>query len=314
MKGYLKKVGLSISAALGGLVAGCVFWQKYCFWQAKNKADTKEYEVFQSVLGDIAYTKQGHGRPLLLIHSMFLGTNRKEWDKVVDSLAQRNEVYAIDLPGFGDSFYPDAPWTAYDYGNCIHAFLEKVICRPVFILAANGGADMALIVSMLHPEKIEGMILVSPEGIGEGFATKESISPLKKLCFPLTGTQFFLMETRKRKMGNYLETLFFAKETISKEMIQAHSRNARSNTKAQVTFASLATGLWRADTKHALATAKVPIWMIWGEENKGNPIAYMDQGKDLCPQGNFVVFEETAAFPHIENSEAFCSIVEESLN
>lgn len=313
MKKYLKKISLAISAAMGGFLAGCVLWQKYIFWQAKKNTPSPEHEIFASSGGSMAYTSKGRGRPLLLIHSMFLGTNRQEWDCIVDDLAKSYHVYALDLPGFGNSFYPSKPWTAYDYVHCIHEFWENVIGRPTCILAANGGADFALMLSKLYPEMLRGMILVSPQGIGNSFATNGEVAPLHKLLLPLAGTQLFLMATGKRRMQTYLEDFFFAKESISKEMVQAHSKSARQTPKAQVTFASLETGFWQADTKTALAHCAVPLWIIWGEENKKNPISNMEAARELCPQGDFTVFEDTGAFPHIENNIVFHDLVKEFL-
>ena len=47
------------------------------------------------------HTRRGTGKPLLLIHG--LGSTHHSWDLVLDGLAARREVIAIDLPGHGDS-------------------------------------------------------------------------------------------------------------------------------------------------------------------------------------------------------------------
>ena len=50
---------------------------------------------------DLGYDRRGSGQPLLLLHS--LGTDRHVWAPVIDRLAERRDVIAVDLPGFGDS-------------------------------------------------------------------------------------------------------------------------------------------------------------------------------------------------------------------
>lgn len=50
---------------------------------------------------DIAYTRTGAGPALLLLHP--LGADREVWTPVVDRLADRRELIAVDLPGFGAS-------------------------------------------------------------------------------------------------------------------------------------------------------------------------------------------------------------------
>lgn len=58
----------------------------------------------------IVYERHGRGEPLVLLHG--LGHRRQAWEPVVDELARRHEVFALDLPGFGDSPGP-APGGAY---------------------------------------------------------------------------------------------------------------------------------------------------------------------------------------------------------
>lgn len=313
MNKKIKETALSISAATAGLFGGLILWQKACFWQAQKSADDALFEIYASTLGDIAYTSMGHGRPLLLIHSMMLGTSRREWDMVISSLSEHYHVYAIDLPGFGNSFLPDKPWTAYQYAHIIHEFMEQVIRRPACILASNGGSDLALVTSMLYSEKIKGMMLISPQGFGRGFATNEDLKPLHGLLLPVSGTQQFLLETTKSKIKASLETAFFAKEKIQDDLVQTFYTSARGSKNRQITFATLKTGFWRADTKAAFAGLTVPFWIFWGEENKTNPISFMEWAENTRPDGEYVIFEEVGNFPHMENSDNFLKIVKEYL-
>ena len=47
------------------------------------------------------HVRRGSGEPLLLLHS--LGGSLVQWNPVMDALAARREVIAVDMPGFGDS-------------------------------------------------------------------------------------------------------------------------------------------------------------------------------------------------------------------
>lgn len=47
------------------------------------------------------HVRRGSGRPLLLVHG--LGAGWRSWSPILDALAERREVIAIDLPGFGQS-------------------------------------------------------------------------------------------------------------------------------------------------------------------------------------------------------------------
>lgn len=47
------------------------------------------------------YVRRGKGSQLLLIHG--LGGNWRSWSPILELLASRREVIAIDLPGFGQT-------------------------------------------------------------------------------------------------------------------------------------------------------------------------------------------------------------------
>ncbi|MFM7210798.1 MAG: alpha/beta fold hydrolase [Actinomycetota bacterium] len=52
-------------------------------------------------MSELAYDVAGSGEPLVLVHG--LASSRRCWDLVVDDLARDFTVYAIDLPGHGES-------------------------------------------------------------------------------------------------------------------------------------------------------------------------------------------------------------------
>ncbi len=49
----------------------------------------------------LVHDRFGSGPPLVLVHG--IGSRRGVWKPVIDRLAQEREVWAIDVPGFGDS-------------------------------------------------------------------------------------------------------------------------------------------------------------------------------------------------------------------
>ena len=314
MNQKLKKAILLSAFGAAGFLGGLVLWQKACFWRAQKNTEEALFEIYASPFGDITYTSAGGGQPVLLLHSMLPGTSSEEWALVTTALAEHFHVYAIDLPGFGNSFSPKKPWTAYQYAQCLHSFIEQIIGRSTFVLGSNGGADLALITALLHPEKIKGLQLISPEGFSHGYASNAQTKPLHTLLLPLVGTQQYLMETTKYKIKQNLEDAFFAKEKITQELIDALHYGARKDPMKQATFAAIKTGFWRADTRQALTKLTVPFQVFWGEENKTNPIAAMAWAEEARPDGDYVIFEGVGSYPHWENSQAFIQVMKEYLN
>jgi pimeloyl-ACP methyl ester carboxylesterase len=58
------------------------------------------------VTSAVSYDRRGAGPPLVLLHG--IGHHRRAWEPVLDRLAARHDVIAIDLPGFGRSPVPVA--------------------------------------------------------------------------------------------------------------------------------------------------------------------------------------------------------------
>ena len=314
MKKNILKAFLGILGTVGATLAGLVGYQQIVLKQAQKKKDETHFmETWETEEGEVAYRSVGKGRPLLLIHSMMLGASSREWDAVIDGLSEKYHVYAIDLPGFGNSYHPDEPWTAYQYAKFLHEFMENVVKRPACICGANGSADIALTISMLYPEQAKRLILISPEGIGKGFATEEDAKNLHFLLKPVAGTQKFLLDTSKGKIKAMLEDAFFAKENISSELVQRYADTARYGSHAQATYAGIATRFYAADSKPAFEKLSVPFLMVWGEENRQNPTEYFDTAEKMKDFGSFAVFEKTGTLPHMENSKAFIDHVTEFL-
>ena len=69
----------------------------------KNLLKTDSGRFFNWRYGDIYYTKQGKGSPVLLIHDLNPASSSSEWDKCVNHFAKKHTVYTLDLLGCGRS-------------------------------------------------------------------------------------------------------------------------------------------------------------------------------------------------------------------
>ena len=56
--------------------------------------------------GNIHYTKEGSGKPILLIHDLSPASSGYEWKEFARRLAKDRTVYTIDLLGFGRAGEP----------------------------------------------------------------------------------------------------------------------------------------------------------------------------------------------------------------
>lgn len=69
-------------------------------------------------------------------------------------------VYAVDLPGYGDSDAPSWPPTLSDYATAIVDLLDGLRLREVDVLGVHAGAAIAAEVAIAKPQQVRRLALV----------------------------------------------------------------------------------------------------------------------------------------------------------
>ena len=114
----------------------------------------------------LAHSRQGTGPPLVLIH--FLGGSRAAWDPVIPALAERFDVIAVDLPGFGDSapVPPDVePHPAF-LAATVAQLLDQLGVDQPHVAGNSLGGWIALELAQLRP--VASLTLFAPAGLWSG--------------------------------------------------------------------------------------------------------------------------------------------------
>ena len=117
---------------------------------------------------------------LVLIHG--LGSYAKGWARNIPELAKHYRVIAVDLPGYGKSDKGFYPYTLPFYAQVLTELLsERKVEKAVFVGHSMGG-QIAMVTSLLYPERVDKLVLVSPAGFekftdGEGAWMKRAMSP-----------------------------------------------------------------------------------------------------------------------------------------
>src|SRR5215213_1035763 len=110
----------------------------------------------------VHYIALGKGRPVVLIHGN--GTMAEDFEicGLVDQLATRYRVIAIDRPGFGHTDRPRwRVWTASAQAHLLHRALERLnVERPV-IVGHSWGTLVALAVAVGRWRELRGLVLLS---------------------------------------------------------------------------------------------------------------------------------------------------------
>ena len=109
--------------------------------------------------GPLAYRHTGTGLPLLLIHG-WRGSSR-HWQDTMDTLADCRAVYAIDLPGHGET----PPWqeqiTTEGLAKHTLEFADQLGLERFDLVGHSFGSAVAVAIAAQAPERVRRLVITS---------------------------------------------------------------------------------------------------------------------------------------------------------
>jgi pimeloyl-ACP methyl ester carboxylesterase len=120
------------------------------------------------------------GPPLVLLHGA--GDNALDWQWVMPTLARTRRVYAVDLPGSGDSVKPDVDYSPAFIIQFLSAFLDALEVERAAVVGNSLGGLVGLRLALSEPSRVSALGLVSSAGLG-----REVTYALRSLALPGNG-------------------------------------------------------------------------------------------------------------------------------
>lgn len=121
---------------------------------------------------EVRYVKEGKGNVILLfIHG--LSSNLEAWEKNIKTLKNKYTCVALDLPGYGKSFKPNADYTPTFFANTIHKFIDELKLKNIVLIGHSMGGQASIKLAANYPKDIEKLVLVAPAGL-EQFKENEA--------------------------------------------------------------------------------------------------------------------------------------------
>lgn len=113
--------------------------------------------------GDLAFEVRGQGAPVVFLHG-FAGA-REQWERFLDSVAAWGfRVYAVDLPGHGESPKPTAAeayrpevWVA-----ALAQWHQRHVGEPAWWVGHSLGGGLIVALARTQPECVRGGLLLAP--------------------------------------------------------------------------------------------------------------------------------------------------------
>jgi pimeloyl-ACP methyl ester carboxylesterase len=111
----------------------------------------------------LAFDRSGSGDPVVLLHGQ--GFSRRSWDPILDGLAARRDVVAVDLPGHGDSDRQpeDRRCAPRDLAVAVAELLDELGLERPHVVGHSVGGWMALELGRL--DRARTITALAPAGL-----------------------------------------------------------------------------------------------------------------------------------------------------
>ena len=103
------------------------------------------------------------GAPVVLLHGFQAGADLW-YPFTFPALASRYHVYALDLPGFGESGGL-AEYSKESYGRFLCAFLDRLGLEHVQLVGHSMGGIVAIAAASEQPERVDRLVLIDSAGL-----------------------------------------------------------------------------------------------------------------------------------------------------
>ena len=101
--------------------------------------------------------------PVLVLHGW--GASIDAVGSIVDGLAGRFEVCAIDLPGFGESSEPPQAWDVAAYARFVLGVCDELGLVRFSLVGHSFGARIGIVIAATEPDRIARMVLTGAAGL-----------------------------------------------------------------------------------------------------------------------------------------------------
>jgi pimeloyl-ACP methyl ester carboxylesterase len=232
---------------------------------------------------ELAYTRQGQGTPLVLIHGYPL--DHSIWDETAALLSGTFDLILPDLRGFGASASPADPYTMADMASDLAELLDKLGIQQAALAGHSMGGYVALAFARAYPLRLRGLGLVSsqvladkPEGREGRYKTAASVAE--------NGVQV-VAEAMTPKLS-------------ADAKVQARVRSLIEQQTPAGVIGALKAMAGRPDSSDLLSSLSVPLVLIHGDADVLIPIERAREVQTAVPHARMFALGGVGHMPMLE--------------
>lgn len=122
---------------------------------------SRGYPLYKTLVNDVPihYTKVGQGPGLVLVHG--LRNNWYGWGNIMPLLKEDFTVYALDLPGYGDSG-DLGKYSIEIMADYVIAFIKNLPEAPMGVVGLSMGSAITGEIARKYSNNLKGVVLAGP--------------------------------------------------------------------------------------------------------------------------------------------------------
>jgi len=235
---------------------------------------------------ELAYIRQGTGKPLLLLHGYPL--DHHIWDKVTPLLENTFDLILPDLRGFGASSTIETPYTLDDFVSDLVGLLDHLSVGKTAVAGHSMGGYTALAFARLHPDRLTALGMVGSQALADTPERKEGRYKTAQEIAE-KGIQG-VVDMMTTKLSPHTEVQKWARESMAKQQPAAY-------------IGALKALAERRDSSDLLNKFKFPVVIIHGDSDELVPIERAREMKSAIPQAQLVELKGAGHLPMLEEPE-----------
>lgn len=301
----LPVIALLISTLLLSACSRHTLYDNAISWERSGAGLEKStVQVDDMTIAYLSNTEVVDGETIVLIHGF--GANKDNWTRLARELTDEFNVYAIDLPGHGESSKTlDLGYRFEDQVNHVSKILAALDIDEAHMMGNSMGGAITALYAATYPNQVRSAVLFDPAGIFEYDSelvdlVMEGDNPL----IPAKEGDF------KRLIDFALEKKPFVPWPIYDVMEEKAIANREVN---EVIFAAIRDTGYEPDFRNAITGIEAPVLVVWGREDRVINYRNAEVFVDRIPNARMVLLDDVGHAPMVEVPEESAQLFREFL-
>lgn len=182
----------------------------------------------------VHYQVVGAGEPVILVHG--LSGSTLWWRRNIGQLAERYQVYLVDLPGFGAMRHLRARFAVAHAASWLARWMQAIHLPHAHFVGHSMGGYACMRLAVSRPELVRTLVLAAPAGVPAYHSVYHEVIPVIASVRSVTPSFLPLLTLDALRMGPAMLV------RTAKELI-------------------------REDIRGAMGAIAAPTLLIWGEHD-----------------------------------------------